>query len=381
LYRCANVFLVAFQDNWYKHLTYGNESDLNPFFYGVTLVHKPKSYTYQSDAISANMQLNESHYNSQHLYRVEWEPPDVNGTGGYVKWFTDDNFVFGIYGDSLEIMQTEIPSEPMYLLMNTAVSSHWGFPQPCPANCECDCFECGNPQCQCALPPGYCENFPASFEIDYVRVYQAENDPKHILGCSPKERPTELFIEGHMKRYMTESQTRPLLSIQNGGGSCEYNRDCGGSRRGSCSSRGSCSCLTNWTGPHCSSHDAFYDFDSGVKREPFVRKCVKSPRAVMPRVSSPVRFALVVSSMMVPNSLLVTICFLIAGFIYSLASTLRKRVGETKHGKIDGGEMISFVSTHASQSYQQRAADSYALPKLQQKDVTYCVIDGRLVDS
>lgn len=208
------------------------------------------------------MQLNGTHYKRMHKYRVEWEPPLINGSGGYIKWFTDGKLVSGIFGDSLDIMQTEIPSEPMYIIMNTAVSSHWGFPAPCPENCPCDCFECGNPSCACGLPTGYCDNFPAAFEIDYVRVYQAVNEPKHILGCSPAHRPTELFIEGHVKRYIAEGQTRPLLSIQTGAGSCYSDIDCGGARQGTCSNAGVCSCGVGWTGPNCLAHNAFYDEDT-----------------------------------------------------------------------------------------------------------------------
>ena len=193
-------------------------------------MHHPKRLTYQSDALSANHQLNKTHYEKQHVYRVEWEPPAENGTGGYVKWFTNGQQIYAIKGSVLDLMQTEIPSEPMYLIMNTAVSSSWGFPMPCPDNCLCDCFECGNPACACAQPPGYCENFPAAFEIDYVRVYQAVNEEKHLLGCSPKSRPTELFIKGHPKRYMTEGEKRPLEPIRQGGAPCTKNSECGGKR-------------------------------------------------------------------------------------------------------------------------------------------------------
>jgi hypothetical protein len=60
-----------------------------------------------------------------------------------------------------------------YLLLNTAVSSSWGFPTPCPEGCPCNCFDCRDPDCACAVPSGMCNNLPASFLIDYVRVYQA----------------------------------------------------------------------------------------------------------------------------------------------------------------------------------------------------------------
>ena len=261
--------------HWYSNLEYGNHSpvDLNPFFYGVTLVHKPKSRTYQADAISANMQLNDTHYQEQHIYRVEWEPPADDGTGGYVRWYTDEHFVFGIAADSLNITGTEIPSEPMYLIMNTAVSSHWGFPAPCPEGCDCECFECGNPECMCGMPDGYCENLPASFEIEYVRVYQAVNESKHILGCSPEKRPSATFIEGHLDRYKAETQRRPLLPVANGGAACSTDGDCGADDMGLCGTDGTCVCSSFFTGPFCLAHNAFYDIDTGAKKEPMYSKC------------------------------------------------------------------------------------------------------------
>lgn len=206
------------------------------------------------------MQLDKSHYAEQHTYRVEWEPPDENGVGGYIKWFTDGLLVAGIFADSLDIMETEIPSEPMYLLMNTAVSSSWGFPTPCPEGCDCDCFQCGKPSCLCGIPPGYCDNFPAFFEIDYVRVYQAVNESRHVLGCSPEHRPSAKFIQGHTKRYVDEGQTVPLQPVRAGGGKCKSDKDCAGKsgRNGVCTS-GLCKCNRSWTGPQCRTHSAFYD--------------------------------------------------------------------------------------------------------------------------
>ena len=255
------------QDHWYTGMEYadGNltlnetRAELNPFFYGVTLVHKPKSYTYQADALSANTQLNQSHYSSYHTYRVEWEPPDDNGEGGYIKWFTDEEFIYAVYGTNLEITGAEIPSEPMYMLINTAVSSSWGFPMPCPEGCSCECFDCENPDCTCGLPPGYCDNFPASFMIDYVRLYQAVNESRHTLGCSPEKRPTDLFIKGHPERYMSAGDKRPLQPIQKGGDSCDVDAACGGKRNGFCSPRGFCECKPGFTGPKCLAHDGFYD--------------------------------------------------------------------------------------------------------------------------
>jgi len=272
LFGISHAYSCYAKGHWYEDLEYSatNTSDLNPFFYGVTLLHRPKELTYQADAISANLQLNKTHYVDQHIYRVEWEPPEEDGSGGYIKWYTDGEMIFGIRGSSLAIMQTEIPSEPMYLLMNTAVSSSWGFPAPCPENCGCECYECGNPACACALPVGYCENFPASMEIDYVRVYQALNDSKHYVGCSPEHRPTDLFIKGHAKRYMAAGQNRVLEPIQRGGGACVKNSDCGSDRSmGSCSLAGACVCTESYTGPNCKAHAGHDQFDTNKQPSKF----------------------------------------------------------------------------------------------------------------
>lgn len=237
-------------------------SELNPFFYGVTLVHKPKSYTYQADALSANIGLHKANYAKQQTYRIEWEPPEEDGTGGYIRWYTNGVFRYSIKGENLNITGAEIPNEAMYLIMNTAVASSWGFPAPCPSGCTCECFECGNPDCACALPSGYCDNFPASFEIDYVRVYQAKSEPKHTLGCSPEKKPTELFIKGHESRYMEPGDKRPLEPVRKGGALCTEASQCGGNHHGHCSDRGFCVCSKNFTGPACLAHAGFYDNES-----------------------------------------------------------------------------------------------------------------------
>lgn len=61
-----------------------------------------------------------------------------------------------------------------YLIFNTAMSKTWGFPQPCPPGCKCNCHDCRVEKCLCGIPQDMCSNFPASFLIDYVRVYQKQ---------------------------------------------------------------------------------------------------------------------------------------------------------------------------------------------------------------
>ncbi len=82
-----------------------------------------------------------------------------------------------------------------YILLNTAISKTWGFPTPCPLGCSCSCFDCRKQECACGLPPAMCQNFPASFLIDHVRVFQKPDDRRHTLSCSPEAHPTKTYIE------------------------------------------------------------------------------------------------------------------------------------------------------------------------------------------
>lgn len=93
------------------------------------------------------------------------------------------------------------------------MSKTWGFPQPCPIGCPCDCFDCRKEKCRCALPPNMCHNFPANFEIDYVRVYQTESDPTQIVGCSTPSHPTSHYIKAKSSFYMKEGDDAPLKPI------------------------------------------------------------------------------------------------------------------------------------------------------------------------
>lgn len=307
--------------HWYEGLEYGNKSttSLNPFFYGVTLVHKPKDYTYQSDAISANTGIDESFFKKENIYRIEWEPSDVNGNGGYVRWYVNGNFLFGINGDSLNITGASIPREPMYLIMNTAVASSWGFPVPCPEGCDCSCFECGNPDCDCAIPTGYCSNFPAHFEIGYVRIWQAVGDDNQQVGCSTKDRPTDLFIKGHKKRYMDDGQKEPLMVVQYGGAKCDSDLDCGGSKHGTCSSSAACICKKGFAGSTCLAHNGF-------DNDPF-----KSIDNSLP-----------VSRILLPKPFVVIFFFLSAGFCASLVINVSsKRQEATIISQTLGGEILN----------------------------------------
>ena len=53
-------------------------------------------------------------------------------TEGYVRWYVDGEFRFGVRQSSLKEMGSRIPQEPSYVIINTAISTSWGFPNPPP---------------------------------------------------------------------------------------------------------------------------------------------------------------------------------------------------------------------------------------------------------
>jgi hypothetical protein len=248
---------------WYRPIL-KNGGALNLYFFGAYTWDPNQTEAYQTDTVSVNYWLDESFYEKHHTFRIEWEPPVEHmkdspsplSRGGYIKWFIDGKLICAMFGDDLqEVSETEIPSEPMYIILNQALSKDWGFPDAYFLDCPKKCWSCRDPECSCAMPHNFCKkNIPANFEIDYVRVYQRKDDDRHILGCSPPSRPTKEWIEGHKERYVlweSEDNTEPLRDIQRGGVSCRNNETCGGSERGYCDDILGCLCHSNWTGPRC----------------------------------------------------------------------------------------------------------------------------------
>lgn len=244
---------------WYENgLSYGDNTTINAFFYGEELKHINKQKTYVADALSANTPLSTTHFDDYHTYRLEWEVEP-----GYeaMRWYLDGAFVYEILPDALGLTGAKMPDEPMHILLNTAVSSTWGFPLPweVPPGCDAEqkCYDCGDQKCMCWLPPGFCEMLPAYYEIDSVRVYQRHNESSHTIGCSTDTHPTKRFIEGHIDRYYDpyNDEKQPLKPVKVGGGECRSDDNCGD---GICAN-GKCSCTPGATGPLCRAFAAFDD--------------------------------------------------------------------------------------------------------------------------
>lgn len=140
---------------WYEGLEMHGNTSINPFFYGTFLgqtkpnepVQRTEKQAFQADAIGAAHQLTEAHFLTSHTFRIEWQP----GPGGRIDWYSrggtkvdvngtektlmmDGNgtewiHAYSIKDESLsELMGSQIPIEPTYLILNTAISSTWGFP-------------------------------------------------------------------------------------------------------------------------------------------------------------------------------------------------------------------------------------------------------------
>ena len=245
---------------WYeKGLKYGRNVSMNAFFYGEELKHKAKRDSYTADAISANRPIGDEHFDDFHVYRLEWQTkPD----GMLLTWYLDDELIFELPPEALELTGAKMPDEPMHVLLNTAVSSTWGFPAPCPPGCDCTCYDCigkvADPACSCGMPEGLCAMLPAFYEIDYVRVYQNPDDDTHKVGCSTDTKPTAKFIAGHKERYFDayNGETKPLHDQIVGGGKCKRDADCG--PESACEAK-ACACAGDWLGPHCRAYRGFDD--------------------------------------------------------------------------------------------------------------------------
>mmetsp|Transcript_3953 Transcript_3953/g.5100 ORF Transcript_3953/g.5100 Transcript_3953/m.5100 type:complete len:591 (+) Transcript_3953:145-1917(+) len=253
---------------WYEGLYFGYNTSLNILFYGSYNHYRgdhDARKDYWSDAISFNRQLEQKHFQGKHVYRLQWGLPEVNGTDrGYLQWYVDGDLVLEINGTGLEASNTgsEISTEPSSILLNTAVSSQWGFPMTCPANCKCEVFDCHSPHYSetCGFSPGFClmmSQITPAYKVNWVRVYQDHTNEQHKVGCSTPERPTKKFIEANAHLYMQEGDTQPLKKIQTGRGKCIPDSDttgpssCGGYKHGICTPMGVCSCNKGYTGPHC----------------------------------------------------------------------------------------------------------------------------------
>lgn len=214
-------------------------------------------FAYQMDAISANYGLHMEAYTGYLVYQVEW---DNHETAGYVRWLVDGAVVFEIPASTVTSVPQDsersnprklMVQEPLYLIVNVAVSSFWGAQPPNPRK---PCRGDGRDPVANAI----CDDFPMFLKLDYVRVYQDTTaGSKMAVGCDPKTHPTRQWIADHVDDYQ-DDENKAVDVI--GRAFCRHDDDCSVSKgrstttpiqTGRCVSR-RCRCIGPfWAGPRC----------------------------------------------------------------------------------------------------------------------------------
>uniref|UniRef100_A0A7S4T845 GH16 domain-containing protein n=1 Tax=Alexandrium monilatum TaxID=311494 RepID=A0A7S4T845_9DINO len=267
--RPQQMCLPDWNRQWYKELkqgtspTYGTDYNSTPNmnFWGDYFPFHPGHPGMHTDAVSAVNVLPQSAFTGQHVYRMEWK----TGPNGYLLFTLDGKKQFYINATVITkdmpisrnndpigtMLGRQIPEEPMYIILNVDMSMNWGWQDCEHGKCGC-CTDCSDPKCTgCPGLPwlgGLCQQLPADYSIDYVRVYQRKGARR--TECSPKDFPTEGWIESHKSKYNLPTSTEPLKPVLAGGRRCSVDAECGGSGRGSCI-QGLCQCKQAWTGPAC----------------------------------------------------------------------------------------------------------------------------------
>lgn len=129
-------------------------------------------------------------------FRLEWR----EGDGGYLRWLIDGVFIFEIPAAALDkytvcaqtpddgapVCETtprrKLPSEPMSIVINTALGSWNGGPDATNGH------------------------MPGEMLVDFVRVWQSRE--RTNVGCDPPDYPTRRYIDEHAHLYGTPARPR-----------------------------------------------------------------------------------------------------------------------------------------------------------------------------
>lgn len=125
---------------------------------------------------------------------AEWRP----GADGYIEWSVDGIKTWRLGAGAIGGVESQvgprlIPEEPMYLILNLAMSYSWGGPLPFPYYPN----------------PEYLD-FPATMHVDYVRIYQHPNETN--VGCDPPEYPTAAYIASNPNNIYTDPHANVTAS-------------------------------------------------------------------------------------------------------------------------------------------------------------------------
>lgn len=121
------------------------------------------------------------HHFQKYAYEYMYDDDD-----GYCTWYVGDNPTFTVYAYSLSpngnIGWRKISKEPMTIIMNLGISNNWAYID-----------------WQSMV-------FPAEMKVDYVRIYQPDDDVSSIT-CDPSEYPTVNYIDSHSDVYQNVNKT------------------------------------------------------------------------------------------------------------------------------------------------------------------------------
>ncbi|TMW60340.1 hypothetical protein Poli38472_000382 [Pythium oligandrum] len=217
-------------------------------------INTMESFAYQMDAISANWDVHVGAYTQFTTYQVEW----VMGDTGYIRWMLSGNPLFEIPAESVvnraqdaekSNPQLTFPEEPMYLILNVALSAQWGSKPPNPGKA---CRGDGKKEKDNRI----CSAFPMYMKVDYVRLYQDRSkNSKMAIGCDPKTHPTRQWILDHLSDF--QDDLNYAIDVD-GGAPCRSDLDCMiptnrtiSFQTGTCVNK-RCQCSTDyWSGPRC----------------------------------------------------------------------------------------------------------------------------------
>lgn len=188
---------VAPFDPWYRP-----DYDYMEIFDSNITSMKSSTGTPTQQAIAAGTILNETWFHSlrseSNHSRVIGEPTNFQAFGyeynsektmendSYVQFFNGNQKTLGLRGDALHpnnnnIGWRQVTKEPMALVFNLGLSESW-----------------------LTIDYGSLE-FPAIFEIDYIRIYQPKGEK--YLTCDPPGFPTTEYINNHLAAYQNVNFT------------------------------------------------------------------------------------------------------------------------------------------------------------------------------
>lgn len=198
----AQTLQVAPFDPWwrpdYDYMTVANQQ--------VTFLN-PNTGTPTQEAIASMTVLNDTWFADTdqkgfQKYGFEYLSLKSSNRDSYIRFYVGEDTTMMLHGDSLHpkgnVGWRHISREPMALIFNLALSPTW-------ADIDFNSLE-----------------FPATFEIDYVRIYQPRGHTE--MTCDPDDYPTSEYINSHFNAYSNANLTTwkqagykwPRNSLMNG---------------------------------------------------------------------------------------------------------------------------------------------------------------------